>query len=88
VPISPVPAAELGQIQRGHRVQHHEHQIVLGQPLAHVRRHQQRLITLRINEVLRHKPLSRKPALTSRSLPELANRPEPERSTVDMAPPS
>jgi len=64
VPIGPVPPAELAQIKGGHRVQHHEHQIVLGQPFAHARRHQQWLITLRINEVLRHTPLSRKPALT------------------------
>ena len=40
VPVSPVPAAELAQIQRGHRVQHDERQVVLGQPLAHVHRHQ------------------------------------------------
>jgi hypothetical protein len=54
MPIGPVLAAELAQIQGGHRVQHHEHQIVFGQPLAHVHRHQQRLITLREQEVLRH----------------------------------
>jgi hypothetical protein len=52
--VGPVPAAELAQIQSGHRVQHHEHQIVFGQPLAHVRRHQQWLIPLRINKILRH----------------------------------
>jgi hypothetical protein len=56
VPVSPVPAAELAQIQRGHRVQHDEHQIVLGQPLAHVHRQEQRLITLRVKEILQHKP--------------------------------
>jgi hypothetical protein len=56
VPIGPVPAAELTQIQGGHRVQHHEHQIDLGQPFPHVHRHQQRLITLREKEVLRHTP--------------------------------
>jgi hypothetical protein len=60
VPVGPVAAAELAQIQGGHRIQHDEHQIVLGQPPAHVHRQQQRLITLRENEVLRHKPLSRK----------------------------
>jgi hypothetical protein len=56
VPIGPVPAAELAQIQGGHRSQHDEHQIVLRQPLAHVHRHQQRLITLREKEILRHVP--------------------------------
>jgi hypothetical protein len=56
VPVGPVAAAELTQIQGGHRVQHHEHQIVLGQPLPHVHRQQQRLITLRVQEVLRHTP--------------------------------
>ena len=56
MPVGPVPAAELAQVQGGHRVQHHEHQIVFGQPLAHVHRQQQRLITLRIKEILRHKP--------------------------------
>jgi hypothetical protein len=56
VPIGPVPAAELAQIQGGHRVQHDVHQIVFGQPLAHVHRQQQRLITLREKEVLRHTP--------------------------------
>jgi hypothetical protein len=56
VPVGPVPAAELTQIQGSHRVQHHVHQIVLGQPLAHVHRHQQRLITLREKEILRHTP--------------------------------
>ncbi len=44
------------QIQGGHRVQHDEDQIVPGQPLAHARRHQQRLITLRAKEILRHTP--------------------------------
>jgi hypothetical protein len=56
VPVGPVPAAELTQIQGGHRIQHHIHQIVLGQPLAHVHRQQQRLITLREKEILRHTP--------------------------------
>ena len=56
VPISPVPAAELAEIQGGHRVQHDEDQIVFGQPLAHVHRQQHRLITLRIEEILRHTP--------------------------------
>jgi hypothetical protein len=56
VPVGPVPAAELTQIKGGHRVQHHVHQVVFGQPLAHVRRHQQRLITLRVKEILQHKP--------------------------------
>jgi hypothetical protein len=55
VPIGPVPAAECAQIQGGHRVQNHEHQVVLRQPLAHIHRQQQRLITLRKQEVLRHK---------------------------------
>jgi hypothetical protein len=56
VPIGPVPAAELAQVQGGHSVQHHEHQVVSGQPLAHVHRQQQRLITLGIKEILRHEP--------------------------------
>jgi hypothetical protein len=56
MPVGPVPAPELAQIQRGHRVQHHEDQVVFGQPLAHVRRQQQQLITLWKKEVLRHKP--------------------------------
>jgi hypothetical protein len=56
VPVSPVPAAELTQIQRGHRIQHDERQIVPGQPLAHTHRHQHRLITPRAKEILRHKP--------------------------------
>jgi hypothetical protein len=56
VPIGPVAAAELTQVQGGHRIQHHEHQIVFGQPLAHVHRQQQRLITLRVQKILRHTP--------------------------------
>jgi len=56
VPISAVPAAELGQIQSCHCVQHYECQIVFGKPFAHVHRQQQRLITLRKQEILRHKP--------------------------------
>jgi hypothetical protein len=58
VAIGPVAGTELAQIQGGHRVQHHEDQIVLGQPLAHVHRQQQRLIPLRIKEILRHTPSS------------------------------
>ena len=54
VPIGTVAAAELTEIQGGHRVQDHEHQIVFGQPLPHVHRQQQRLITLREKKVLRH----------------------------------
>jgi len=45
----------------GHRVQHHEHQIVFGQPLAHIHRQQQRLLTLRVQKILRHTPGSRAP---------------------------
>jgi hypothetical protein len=56
MPAGPVPAAEPAQIQGGHRVQHDEDQIVPGQPLAHARRHQQQLITLRAKETLRHTP--------------------------------
>jgi len=66
VPIGPVAAVKLAQIQGGHRVQHHEHQIVFGQPLAHVHRQQQPLITLREKEVLRHTPGSQTPALPGR----------------------
>jgi hypothetical protein len=66
VPIGPVAAVEPAQIQGGHRVQHHEHQIVFGQPLAHVHRQQQRLITLRKKEVLRHTPGSQTPGLPGR----------------------
>jgi len=66
VPIGPVPAIKLTQIQGGHRIQHHEHQIVFGQPLAHIHRQQQRLITLREKEVLRHTPGSQAPALPGR----------------------
>ena len=54
--VGPVLAAELTQIQRGHRIQHDERQIVFGEPLPHVHRHQHRLITLRAKEILRHKP--------------------------------
>jgi hypothetical protein len=54
VPAGPAGPAELAPVQGGHRVQHHEHQIVFGQPVAHVHRQQQRLITLRKKEVLRH----------------------------------
>jgi hypothetical protein len=43
VPVRPAPAAEPAQIQRGHRIQDHEHQIVLRQPPTHVHRQQQRL---------------------------------------------
>jgi hypothetical protein len=55
VPVGPVPAAEPAQIQGRYRVQHDEHQIVLRQPFAHIHRQQQRLITLRAKEILRHK---------------------------------
>jgi hypothetical protein len=61
VPVGPVPAAELAEIQGGHRIQNDEHQIVLGQPLAHIHRQQQRLITLREKEILRHTPGSQAP---------------------------
>jgi hypothetical protein len=61
MPIGPVPGIERAQVQGGHRVQHHEHQIVLRQPLAHVHRQQQRLITLREKEILRHTPGSQAP---------------------------
>jgi hypothetical protein len=54
--VGPVPAAELAQVQRRHRVQHDEHQVVFGPQLPHIHRHQQRLITLRIKEILRHEP--------------------------------
>jgi hypothetical protein len=56
VPISPVQAAELAKIQGCHCIQHDEGQIVLRQPLAHACRHQQRLVTLREKEILRHAP--------------------------------
>jgi hypothetical protein len=57
MPIGTVEAVELAQIQGGHRVQHDEHQIVFGQPLPHVHRQQQRLITLRRPSLVR--PLQR-----------------------------
>ena len=56
VPIGPIAAAKRIQVQRVHRIQHDEHQVVFGQPVPHVHRHQQRLITLRVKEVLRHTP--------------------------------
>jgi len=56
MPIGPVLAAEPAQIQGGHRIQHDMDQVIFGQPLAHVHGHQQRLITLRKEEILRHKP--------------------------------
>jgi len=55
-PLSSVPAPERTQIEGGHRVQQDGHQIVLGQPVQHIHRHQQRLITLRAKEILRHTP--------------------------------
>ena len=50
------------QLQGRRRAQHHEHQLVVGQPLALVLRHQQRLITLRKKEILRrtHHDLKRR----------------------------
>ena len=51
----------------GHRIQHHEHQVILRQPLAHVHRHQQRLITLREQEVLRHIVISSTGAATTKA---------------------
>jgi hypothetical protein len=54
--VGPVPAPELAEVEGGDRVQHHVHQIVFGQPLAHFHRQQKRLITLREKEVLRHTP--------------------------------
>jgi hypothetical protein len=51
--IAPAAPAEGAQVQGGYHVQHHEHKIVFGQPLAHAHRHQQRLITLRNQKVLR-----------------------------------
>lgn len=56
VPVAPVATPERANIEHRHRVQHHEHQIVLGQPIPHVDRQQHRLITLRRKEVLRHTP--------------------------------
>jgi hypothetical protein len=44
------------RLQGGHRVQHDEHQIILGRPLPHIQGHQHRLITLRAKEILRHTP--------------------------------
>jgi hypothetical protein len=56
MPVGPMTTAKLAQIHGGNRIQHNEHQIVLGQPLPHIHRHQQWLITLRVKEVLRHTP--------------------------------
>jgi hypothetical protein len=52
--VGQIAAPEPAQVQRGHHIEHDEHQIVPGQPLAHVHRQQQRLITLREKEILRH----------------------------------
>jgi hypothetical protein len=59
--VGPVRPVELAHLQRGHRIQHHENQIIFGQPVPHAHRHQQRLITLRKKEILRHAPGSQAP---------------------------
>ena len=51
--VEPIRSGERGQITLPHRVQHHPRKIVLGQPLPHIRRHQEHLITIRLDEVLR-----------------------------------
>jgi len=51
--VEPIRSGERGQITLPHRVQHHPRKIVLGQPLPHIRRHQEHLITIRSDEVLR-----------------------------------
>jgi hypothetical protein len=49
-----IGAVERGQIHRGNRVEHEPRQVALWQPLPHIGRHQERLLTITRDEPLRH----------------------------------
>jgi hypothetical protein len=54
VPILAVSGVERRQIHRVDRVDDEPRQVVLGQPLTQIRRHQQHLLAIARQEVLRH----------------------------------
>ena len=54
VTIRPISAIERRQIHPTHDVDHEPRQMILRQPLPHVRRQQKPLVTTTLNKVLRH----------------------------------
>jgi hypothetical protein len=54
VTISPIRAIERRQVHIPDRVNHEPRQMIRGQPIPHVRRQQKSLLTMTLNEVLRH----------------------------------
>jgi hypothetical protein len=54
VPVRPVGRIEPLQIEPTYRLDHKPRQMILRQPVAKRRRHQERLLTITIDEVLRH----------------------------------
>ena len=53
-PVSAIRTIELTQIHPRHSVQDEPHQVPVRQPIPHIRRQQERLITITTNEVLSH----------------------------------
>jgi len=58
----PIPLSETSQIHRINRAEHRPHQMILGHPLHHRRRHQQQLAALTRNEISSHARKCLKPA--------------------------
>ena len=54
VAVPTVSGVERRQIHAGDRVEHEPREVILGQPVAQRRRHQQHLIPITRQEVLRH----------------------------------
>jgi hypothetical protein len=55
-PVAAIGGIKRRQIHLAHRVQHQPRQMTLGQPLPHIRRQQEPLLTIDRNEVLGHAP--------------------------------
>jgi hypothetical protein len=53
-PIGSILGIELGQVHTRDRVEHEPREMTLRQPIPHVGRHQERLITVTTNEVQSH----------------------------------
>jgi hypothetical protein len=53
-PIGPVDGIKRVEVHRLDSLEHEPREVVFGQPLAHVRRHQKRLLAITRDEALRH----------------------------------
>src|SRR5215208_625504 len=62
-PVLTIGGIKRREIQLPHGLQNEPRQVALGQPIAPVRRHQKRLLTITPNEVLRHAQQSLNSAL-------------------------